>query len=74
MNKKYLYSARDTSTGKLVSDITNPVKKYWQNKKSAEDAIYKYNNKLNYYGKSKNYGKLELVTWELVEVKEDDNY
>lgn len=25
----YLYSARDTETGKLVSDITNPGKKFW---------------------------------------------
>lgn len=26
--KIYLYGARDTSTGKLVSDITNPRRKY----------------------------------------------
>ena len=70
MKKTYLYSARDTSTGKLVSDITRPGKKYWQRKEAAEEAIYKYNNKLNYYGRSKRYGKLELVTWELVEVRE----
>ena len=74
MKKQYLYSARDTSTGKLVSDITNPGKRYWQRKEAAEEAIYKYNNKLNYYGRAKRYGKLELVTWELVEVKENDNY
>lgn len=74
MKKQYLYSARDTSTGKLVSDITSPGKKYWQRKEAAEEAIYKYNNKLNYYGRAKSYGKLELVTWELVEVKENDSY
>ena len=70
MKKTYLYSAGDTSTGKLVSDITSPGKKYWQRKEAAEEAIYKYNNNLNYYGRAKRYGKLELVTWELVEVKE----
>ena len=73
MKKTYLYSARDTSTGKLVSDITSPGKRYWQRKEAAEEAIYKYNNNLNYYGRAKHYGKLELVTWELVEVKENDN-
>ena len=26
-----LYAARDTTTGKLVSDITNPRRKYWDN-------------------------------------------
>ena len=71
MKKTYLYSARDTSTGKLVSDITSPGKRYWQRKEAAEEAIYKYNNKLNYYGRARRYGKLELVTWELVEVKDN---
>lgn len=64
----YLYSARDTSTGKLVSDITNPGKKYWQNRAAAETAIQKYNNRTNYYGRSKRYGELELVVWKLTEV------
>lgn len=34
MNNKpeRLYGARDTSTGKLVSDITNPRRKYWDKK------------------------------------------
>lgn len=70
MKKTYLYSARDTLTGKLVSDITNPGKKYWQKKEAAEVAISKYNSRVSYYGRVKRYGKLELVTWELVEVKE----
>lgn len=41
MKKIYLYSARDTSTGKLVSDITNPGKKYWQRKEAAEEIYEK---------------------------------
>ena len=73
MKKTYLYSARDTSTGKLVSVITSPGKKYWQRKEAEEEAIYKYNHKINYYGRARRYGKLELVTWELVEVEENDN-
>ena len=64
----YLYSARDTSTGKLVSDITNPGKKYWQNRAAAETAIQKYNSRTNYYGRANKYGKLELVVWKLTEV------
>ena len=38
-NKIYLYGARDTTTGKLVSDITNPKRKYWDKKGNAEKAI-----------------------------------
>ncbi len=64
----YLYSARDTATGKLVSDITNPGKKYWQNKAAAVAAIDKYNNKVSYYGRYGRHDKLELVVWKLTEV------
>lgn len=70
-NKKlYLYSARDTTTGKLVSDITNPGKKYWQNKAAAVAAINKHNNRVNYYGRY--HGKLELVIWNLTEVSDNE--
>ena len=31
-----LYAARDTRTGKLVSDITNPSKKFWHMKAYAK--------------------------------------
>ena len=73
--KIYLYGARDTTTGKLVSDITNPRRKYWDKKGNATSAIDYYNS--HYAGrefpKSYNKGKhgiIELVTFELVEVKE----
>ena len=39
MKKTYLYSARDISTGKLVSDITSPGKRYWQRKEAAEELV-----------------------------------
>lgn len=71
MKKNYLYSARDTETGKLVSDITNPSKKYWQKKDAAQTAINNYNFGRNYYGRRRNHGRLELVTWELIEVVSD---
>lgn len=73
MKKNYLYSARDTSTGKLVSDITSPGKKYWQKKDAAQEAINKYNFGRNYYGRRNNHGRLELVTWELIEVSSDNS-
>lgn len=67
-DKIYLYGARDTETGKLVSDITNPGKKYWQRKSACQEAITKYNSGKGYYGRWARHGRLELVTFELVEV------
>jgi hypothetical protein len=69
-----LYAARDTSTGKLVSDITNPRRKYWDKKGNAESAINYYNQNYAYKERIGNKGKhglIELVTFELVEVKDE---
>lgn len=63
-----LYAARDKNTGKLVSGITNPSHKFWQRQGDCESAIRRYNN--SHY-KYHNYD-LELVTYELIEVKEED--
>ena len=38
-----LYAARDPATGKLVSDITNPRRKYWDKRGNAVSAIDYYN-------------------------------
>lgn len=70
-----IYGARDTSTGKLVSDITNPRRKYWDKKGNAEKAINDYNRsyanrKLPYSANKGEHGIIELVTFELVEIKE----
>ena len=70
-----LYAARDTSTGKLVSDITNPRRKYWDKRGNAIKAIEYYNRayanrKLKPYDNKGEHGILELVTFELVEVEE----
>ena len=70
-----LYGARDTLTGKLVSDITNPRRKYWDKKGNAEKAIEYYNSsyankKLPYSANKGEHGIIELVTFELVEVKD----
>ena len=67
MGNEKLYAVRDTETGKLVSDITNPGRKYWNRRANAESAIRNYNCRR---GKPK-HGKLELVIYELTEVKED---
>ena len=63
-NNQRLYAVRDTDTGKLVSDITNPRRKYWDRKKNALSAIQ--NGRRNYRHKN-----MELVVFELVEVKDD---
>jgi hypothetical protein len=70
-----IYGARDTLTGKLVSDITNPRRKYWDKKGNAEKAINDYNRsyanrKLPYSANKGEHGIIELVTFELVEIKE----
>ena len=75
--KTYLYGAREVSTGKLVSDITNPRRKYWDKRGNAQSAIDYYNRsyankKLNYSCNKGEHGPLELVVFELVEVKEDN--
>lgn len=38
-NEFTLYGVTDKSTGKLVSNITNPRHKYWGTRKIAEDAV-----------------------------------
>lgn len=65
MNDK-VYCVRDEDTGKLVSNITNPRRKYWDRKGNAESAIR--NAKGRYYKDPRN---LKLVTFELVEVEGD---
>ena len=72
-DKIYLYGARDTSTGKLVSDITNPRRKYWDKEGNARSAIDYYNrsyaNKpLSRSTNKGEHGTIELVKFELVEV------
>lgn len=44
-NDFMLYGVIDKSTGKLVSDITNPKRKYWDRKANAEKAVKNYNPK-----------------------------
>ena len=75
--KIYLYGARDTVTGKLVSDITNPKRKYWDKKGNAKSAIDYYNSlyankKLNYSVNKGEHGLIELVKFELIEVTDND--
>lgn len=73
--KEYIYGARDTATGKLVSDITNPRRKYWDKKGNAQKAIDYYNQryankKLGVTANKGEHSMIELVTFELVEVNE----
>lgn len=66
-NELRLYAARNPVTGKLVSNITNPRKKFWQIESAAKEAI-----RVATQGRYKKYESLELVTFKLVEVKDDD--
>ena len=73
-----IYGARDTLTGKLVSDITNPRRKYWDKKGNAVAAIEAYNRSYanttlgsrTRWSNKGVHGIIELVTFELIEVKE----
>ncbi len=62
MKNNKIYAVRDESTGKLVSNITNPRRKYWDRRANAEEAIRR-NIKYN--------PKLKLVVFEIVEVADD---
>lgn len=63
-----LYAARDKNTGKLVSGITNPSHKFWQRETDCRNAISRYN--CDRYKRGNH--DLELVIYELVEVKEGE--
>ena len=64
MANSRIYAVRDADTGKLVSDITNPRRKYWDRKANALQAIQ--SGRRNYRHKN-----MELVVFELVEVEQD---
>ena len=64
MGNNRLYAVRDMDTGKLVSDITNPRRKYWDRMTSAKSAILHAGIRIK--GR-----RLKLVVFELVEVEED---
>lgn len=66
-DEMFLYAARNPKTGKLVSDITHPRKKFWQRKEAAQKAI-----NIEMGSRYSKYDSLELVTFKLVEVTEDE--
>ncbi len=67
-SKQYIYGAREVATGKLVSNITNPRRKYWDREGNALKAIRSHNNYDAKYGRP---GIVELVKFELIEVPQD---
>ena len=67
----FIYGVRDKKTGKLVKDITNPGHKFWEVKGYCQKAIDNY-NRGNYYRRRNSTYDLEMVTFKLVEV-EDEN-
>ena len=69
MEYEYIFAARDVDTGKLVSDITNPKRKYWDKRGNAEKAINSYNQSAKSNHNKGKYRAVELVIFQLVEVK-----
>ena len=67
----FIYGARDPSTGKLVSNITNPRRKYWDRRGNALSAINDHNGRVIRGRARSNHGTLELVTFKLVEVEDE---
>lgn len=67
----FIYAVRDKNTGKIVKDITNPGHKFWEVKGYCQKAIDNYNEGNYYRRRNPNYD-LEMVTYELVEVSEND--
>lgn len=67
-----LYAVRDKSTGKLVCNLTNPRRKFWEKKGNAESAVKKADSRYRSYRSSDTSIKkdLEVVTYELTEVSE----
>ena len=41
-NEFTLYGVMDKLTGKLVSNITNPRHKYWETRKTADNAVKRF--------------------------------
>lgn len=70
-----IYGAKEIESGKLVSDITNPKKKYWDKKGSAKKAVEEYNlkyanRKLPYSVNRGEHSNLEMIEFILIENKE----
>ena len=42
VNEFTLYGVMDKLTGKLVSNLTNPRHKYWETRKTAENAVRRF--------------------------------
>lgn len=42
VNEFSLYGVMDKLTGKLISNITNPRHKYWETRKTAENAVRRF--------------------------------
>lgn len=57
---KFLYAVEDEETGKLVSDITNPKRRYWDKRGNAVNAIQHH-----MHSRKRKYKKLNLVTFKL---------
>lgn len=68
-----LYAIKNIRTGKLVTNITNPSHKFWENRQRCENALRKYQTSRQFVNWSKQYDLInnyKVVTFELKEVEE----
>lgn len=69
-NEFTLYGVMDKSTGKLVSNLTNPRHKYWETRKTAENAVRKFMSRYN-SNRQLEVVEIECKTKAMDEVKEN---
>lgn len=65
MKNDIIYAVRDEDTGKLVSNITNPRKKYWDKRGNAVNACAKA------LSRKWETRRLKVVAFRLMEVNEE---
>ena len=71
-NDLFIYAARDSISGKLVNDITNPSRRFWEKRGTCLSAIKKYNEKAERYPNLNYPYRLEMATFKLIEVLTND--
>lgn len=64
-----LFAARDTTTGKLRSDLTSPRRKYWPRRGNAESAVNYFNSHKARWMPESRRGPVKVVEFQLVEKK-----
>lgn len=70
VNEFSLYGVMDKSTGKLISNITNPRHKYWETRKTAENAVRRFMSRYYNIGRQLEVVEIECKVKVTSEVRE----